>query len=86
MIRVNMQITGDSAELNEKYFPRLFDGDKQIKDISIVYADDAIDVQTTIEDGKILARTIKVWAESERIRLNRELAEIQRKLEILEEV
>lgn len=86
MIRVNAQITENSAELNEKYFPRLFDGDKQIKDISITYTDNALDVQTTIADGNILAKGIKIWAESEKIRLNKELAEIQKKLEILKEV
>ena len=85
-IKVNMQITGNSAEFNDKYFPRLFDGDKQIRDISIIYSDGNLDIQTTIASGDLLKRSVDVWINAEEIKLNKQLAEIQRKLEILKEV
>lgn len=85
-IKVNMQITGNSVEFNDKYFPRLFDGDKQIRDISIIYSDGNLDIQTTIASGDLLKRSVDVWINAEEIKLNKQLAEIQRKLEILKEV
>ena len=86
-IRVNMQLTGDvPIEVNKENFPRLFTGDKQTAEISIVYTDNGIDIQSTMSDGNLFARYVDNWIESEEIKLNKQLAEIQKKLEILKDI
>lgn len=87
MIKVNIQITeAEPIHINAENFPRLFEGDKQVKDISIEYGSDCLDVQSTIEDGKIVAQHIRNFAVKESVKLNKELEEIQRKLEILNDI
>ena len=86
-IRVNMQLTGETPiRVNAENFPRLFTGDKQTAEISIVYTDSGIDVQSTISNGNIFAKSVDRWIESEEIKLNKQLAEIRKKLEILKEI
>ena len=87
-IKVNMHlpVTENPVELNAENFPRLFYNGKQVRDISIVYGDNCIDVQHVILSNDLLARSVNTWIDAEKIRLNKELAEITRKLEILNSV
>ena len=86
-IRVNMQITGNEPiEVNKENFPRLFTGDKQTAEISIVYADNGLDIQSTIANNNIFVKSVNRWIETEEVKLNKQLAEIQKKLEILKSV
>lgn len=86
-IRVNMQLTGDAPiEVNKENFPRLFTGDRQTAEISIVYTDNGIDIQSTMSNGNLFAKYVDNWIESEEIKLNKQLTEIQKKLEILKDI
>ncbi len=86
-IRVNMQITGNEPiEVNKENFPRLFTGDKQTAEISIVYADNGLDIQSTITNGNLFQKSVETWINTEEIKLRKQLAEIQKKLEILKSV
>lgn len=86
-IRVNMQLTGNAPiEVNKENFPRLFTGDEQTREISIVYTEDGIDVQSSITNGNLFQKAVETWINAEEIRLNNELVEIQKKLEILKSV
>ena len=86
-IRVNMQLAGNApVEVNKENFPRLFIGDKQTREISIVYTEDGIDVQSSITNGNFFQEAVERWIITEEIRMNNELAEIQKKLEILKSV
>ena len=87
-IKVNMHLpaTEKPVELNAENFPRLFYGGKQVRDISIVYGDNCIDVQHVILSNDLLARSVNTWIDAEKIKLNKQLAEITRKLEILNSV
>ena len=87
-IKVNMHlpVTETPVELNAENFPRLFYNGKQVRDISIVYGDNCIDIQHVILSNDLLARSVNTWIDAEKIRLNKELAEITRKLEILNSV
>ena len=83
-IRVNMQLSGNEPiEVNAGNFPRLFTGDRQTREISIVYTEDGIDVQSSITNGNLFQEAVERWIITEEIRMNNELAEIQKKLEIL---
>ena len=86
-IRVNMQITGNEPiEVNRENFPRLFTGDKQTAEISIVYTDDGLDIQSTIVNGNLFQKSVETWSNTEEVKLNKQLAEIQKKLKILKSV
>ncbi len=86
-IRVNMQITGNEPiEVNRENFPRLFTGDKQTAEISIAYTDDGLDIQSTIVNGNLFQKSVETWISTEEVKLNKQLAEIQKKLEILKSV
>lgn len=86
-IRVNMQITGNEPiEVNRENFPRLFTGDQQTAEISIEYTENGLDVQSTIANDNIFAKLVNRWIETEEIKLNKQLAEIQKKPEILKSV
>lgn len=86
-IRVNMQITGNEPiEVNRENFPRLFTGDKQTAEISIEYTENGLDIQSTIANNNIFVKSVNRWIETEEIKLNKQLAEIQKKLEILKSV
>jgi hypothetical protein len=86
-IRVNMQLTGNEPiEVNRENFPRLFTGDQQTAEISIEYAENGLDIQSTIANDSIFVKSVNRWIETEEIKLNRQLAEIQKKLGILKSV
>ena len=83
-IRVNMQLAGNApVDVNADNFPRLFTGDEQTREISIVYTEDGIDVQSTITNGNVFQKVVETWINAETIRLNNQLVEIQKRLEIL---
>lgn len=86
-IKVNMQITGNEpAKVNKENFPRLFDGNKQVSEMSVIYTDNGIDIQTTIDSTDILVKSLNTWTKAEETKLNKQLAEIQRKLAILKSI
>lgn len=54
MITINKQLAGlISAEVTPENFPRLFDGEHRVRDISIVDEDAGIDIQTVLDADKI---------------------------------
>ena len=86
-IRINMQLTGNEPiEVNKENFPRLFTGDKQTAEISIVYADNGLDIQSTIANGNLFQKSVETWINTEEIKLRKQLAEIQKKQKILKSV
>ena len=86
-IRVNMQLTGNApTEVNAENFPRLFTGDQQTAEMSIVYTADGLDIQSSITNGNLFQKSVETWINTEEVKLNKQLAEIQRKLEILKSV
>ena len=90
-IKVNMQLTENTFGINAESFPRLFYTDfsgktSMIKDIDIRYGENCIEMQTILTDRELVKRYLDNWINTEEVKLTKQLAEIQKKLEILKSV
>lgn len=86
MIKVNLQIKENPAEITAENFPRLFRGGEQVQRFSCVYDENGIDIQHTVDDDELFIALVNLWIEREERALTLQLAETQRKLAIIKNV